>query len=322
MLFTRRMPKRILGFVLALGLSGCLSAAETPPASLVNDTAAASPESAAFFASLFAAKAARDLDATMSHFGLELQTEADATHGSERRGYEALRTHWAEVMPRWPATAKSYPTRVLGDTNSAVIAFVDSPEIVRPAGGAEIRWLAAVDFKNGAITRWVGYWDATTIDGSLDAQLRVPADRFVTDLREAAVGENATPLMQMVSRRLHDALAAGQAPAVAALFSEDASYEDATLRTQVIGRAAIARYFARTLDKLPFARGAQLRHVLGSDRGGGYEWRATTTSGALSGITALVLDASGLVIRLTTVYDGRRLMQSDRHLLTSLALDP
>src|SRR3984957_2754694 len=41
------------------------------------------------------------------------------------------------------------------DTHSALVAFTDTPELF----GAEIRILAAIDFKDGKVVRWIDYWD-------------------------------------------------------------------------------------------------------------------------------------------------------------------
>ena len=41
---------------------------------------------------------------------------------------------------------------------------------------------------------------------------------------------------------------------------------------------AIERYLSRDAGPVPYGKGAALAHVVGSDQGGGYEWRADAPS--------------------------------------------
>ena len=109
------------------------------------------------------------------------------------------------------------------------------------------------------------------------------------------------------------------AKAAASLVSYDATYEDMTLRTKVRGRAEIERYLARALAKAPFGSGSKLRHVVGSDLGGGFEWLA---SSGVAGVTAIRLGGDGKITAITTVYDGRLLNEADLKSLSALSLDP
>ena len=43
--------------------------------------------------------------------------------------------------------------------------------------------------------------------------------------------------------------------------------------------------------------------MVGGRRGGGFEW---TANDGLVGLTAIELDAEGLITRVTSVYDGRQ----------------
>jgi hypothetical protein len=91
-------------------------------------------------------------------------------------------------MPNWPKSARSYPTRILGDVRSAMILFMSTPELF----GAEIRSVSPVDFGHGRrVERWVDYWDGRHFGTSGVAGLRVPADQFPPDFRESTVGEQA-----------------------------------------------------------------------------------------------------------------------------------
>jgi hypothetical protein len=99
----------------------------------------------------------------------------------------------------------------------------------------------------------------------------------------------------------------------------DATYEDMTLRTKVRGQAEIERYLARALAKAPFGSGSKLRHVVGSDLGGGFEWLA---SSGVAGVTAIRLGGDGKITAITTVYDGRLLNEAALKSLSALSLDP
>jgi hypothetical protein len=122
---------------------------------------------------------------------------------------------------------------------------------------------------------------------------------------------------------LQAALADNDAEGAAALFSSDAVYEDMTLRTQVLGRLAIERYFDRALTRLPAGAGSSLLHVVGGDMGGGYEWQAAAAyrASVRRGISAITLDQDGKITRLTTVWDGAMIPDADIQSLIPLSLD-
>ena len=77
-----------------------------------------------------------------------------------------------------------------------------------------------------------------------------------------------------MASKLHAAFARNDSRSAASLFSNDAGYEDMTLRAQILGRLAIERYLVRALVKLPAGGGSSLRHGVGGNMGGGYEWQA------------------------------------------------
>jgi hypothetical protein len=112
----------------------------------------------------------------------------------------------------------------------------------------------------------------------------------------------------------------GDANAAAALFSYDAILEDFTLRTREEGLLAIGRYLQRALPYLPYGPGTTLRHVLGNDHGGGYEWQ-TDGQSVRNGITALELDSSGLITQLATIWDGSRTNNSAIQTLAALWIE-
>lgn len=173
--------------------------------------------------------------------------------------------------------------------------------------------------KGGKVVRWVDYWDSNTVPSELDTQFRTPAAKFPKDFKDAAVGEHASTRITGVVRRLQDALAKGDAATTSALFSSEAVLEDRTLRTQIVTRSAIDRYLARAANQVPYASGARIRHIVGGDFGGGYEW--VSASGGDHGVIALELDGAGLITRASVLYDGRKFTRADRARLVALALE-
>ena len=63
-------------------------------------------------------------------------------------------------MPTWAPPARSYATKILAGSESALVHMVDTPEMC----GGELRILAAVDFADGQIVRWIDYWDSSAYD--------------------------------------------------------------------------------------------------------------------------------------------------------------
>lgn len=258
------------------------------------DTSGASPELVAFMTGFFEAKTRRDPDATMAFFAPDLVTYIDAVLGWDLAGYEAVRGIFAEYMPTWPDTARSYATRIVGDLRGgAFVAFADTPELF----GGELRILAAIDFRDGRILRWIDHWDSRGWPNAYGL-----AKAPLADYRTVAVA--ASPRMAEAAGRLFAAFAAGAADDAADLLAEDVVFEDMALRSQLVGRTAVLAYLDRALPMLPFGEGAALRHVTGSDGGGAVEWTAAARAPVRTGVTGILLDADGRIARLTTVYDG------------------
>ncbi|QRP44119.1 hypothetical protein [Amycolatopsis sp. FDAARGOS 1241] len=80
-------------------------------------------------------------------------------------------------------------------------------------------------------------------------------------------------------------------------------FEDVPAQLYLVGPAAITRFLSSARDLLPYARpGSAGCHTLGGALGGGYEW---ASGGPVpDGVTALELDARGLITRATAVWDG------------------
>jgi hypothetical protein len=279
----------------------------------IADTSAASPDLTSFMYDYFAAKTRANVAQTMSFFSYQLVTYTDATLGWDAPGYDSLMAFFQQYMPNWPATAKSYPTRILGDMRSAVVAFTDTKELF----GGEIHGVGAIDIENGKVVRWVDYWDSRGWPNTFNLQKQT-----LSNWHTNAIRERSSPRIRAVATRLAAALAAGDATSAANLFSYDAIYEDVPCRLQIIGRIMIESYFKRALKSLPNGVGSGLRHTLGSDAGGGFEWIGGLSSGIPGGITVLTLDSSGAITRATTVYDGGRFSEANLQAMASLAIEP
>jgi hypothetical protein len=284
----------------------------------VAQTEHASPETARLFEGFFAAKSEHDVSETMRFFSPAMLTYTDATLGWPMNSFTTLQALFQNYMPKWPPTALSYPTRILGGPQSALIDVIDTRELF----GSELHVLAAVDLKDGKIVRWVDYWDGDAFDATAYQQMRTAQEKFPTDFQEGQVGEDSSNRMRSIALKLQSALAKGDADAAAALFSSAAAvYEDRVLHCEVLGQAAIGRYLRRVLPRVPFGTGATLRHVVGGERGGGFEWIAPAASKQLPGVTALELDGEGKITRLTSVYDGRQLSPELLDELATLSIE-
>ena len=147
--------KRALVAALAAGVMLCAAPAQRRRSRFRNlvDTAHTSAQTKAFFEAYYTAKTNRDPAGTMAHFAKPGMTYIDAILGWPLYSWDQLNGLFTNIMPKWPASARSYPTRVLGDMHSAVIAFTDSPELF----GGEIRIYSAVDFHDGKIIRQIDY---------------------------------------------------------------------------------------------------------------------------------------------------------------------
>jgi hypothetical protein len=259
----------------------------------------------------FTTKTACDVEGTMAFFAPDMAGYMDATLGWDFGNYAALKAVFEKYMPTWAPPARSYATRILAGQDSALVHMVDTPELF----GGELRILAAVDFADGKIVRWIDYWDSTAFDNVLYGQLRTPADSFPTDLRDAQVETRADPAMIKAATALHQAFAAADPSAAAAAMHPDVVLTDMAMRTHIIGRVETTRYLERVLAHLPYGLASTLRHVVGGRSGGGFEWTAGPGASHLAGITALELDPDGLIIAITSVYDSRQLDPARKRVL-------
>ena len=267
--------------------------------------------------SYFTAKSRQQVDATMDHFRRDMLTYSDATLGWETSDFESQRKIFASYMPHW-GKGRSYPTRIIGGPKSAIVEFTGTPELF----GGELRIFGAVDFKDGKILRWVDYWDSTTYDHVALQKILTPKDRFPVTYREDRVGgDNASPHIVTKAKAFQKSLAEGDTAAVADMLTYDAVYEDAVLHTQIIGRSSIQAYLSHVLSVSPFGRGSTLRHIVGGDMGGGFEWSGTASSPVRVGITSITLDPDGQISSVAVMYDGRLLPRAEKERLVLLSMD-
>jgi hypothetical protein len=266
----------------------------------------------------FKTKTSCDVDGTMSYFAPDLATYTDATLGWDSDSFQALRNVWEQYMPGWAPPARSYATGILSNDVSALVHMVDTPELF----GGELRILAAIDFRDGKIIRWVDYWDAGPYDEQLYGKFRTPSAHFPRDLKDAEVPTQAAPELVAAAAALQHAFTAGDASAAASLLHTDVVLTDMSLRAQLIGRIETARYLGRVLADVPYGQSSLLRHVVGGTAGGGFEWTAGPDHGRLVGITALELDADQLITKVTSVYDSRQLSPARRAALVIASVGP
>src|ERR1700734_3001776 len=295
----RTTSKHAAVLAAALMLLAAASLRAEPLYPEVANTSHATPEVAAFFKSYFTAKSQHKPAATTDHFSEAHLTYIDAALGWPFYSKKGMTDLFEQYMPKWPPTGLSYPTRISGDTHSALVAFTDTPELF----GGEIRILAAIDFKDGKIVRWVDYWDGRSFGAEAAAKFRTPPDKFPTNFDYDVSSDGASAKIKDVAQKLATAFAAGDSQAADALFSYDAVYMDPGLRARVLGKLAIGKYLSRTLANLPYGKGAKLVHVVGNDQGGGYEWTNADAS-VKRGIISIELNGAGQIERLDSTWDN------------------
>lgn len=245
-----------------------------------------------------ATKSKADREATMAFYRRDHAGHYDAVLGWSCPTWDDIDKLYAQYMPSWGG-GRVYATQLFGDARSGVACITETPELF----GSEIRAISAVDFQDGEIIRFVDYWDGRAFGKEAADEMRVSEADFPADFGEDAVPPTASPARDSVVAHLVGALA-GQGFDSAALFSNDATVEDLTLRTCVRGEAAITRYLQRSARHTPYGLGAQVSHVLGDEIGGGFEWR-NPTADVPRGIVAFGADRqTGLLASVKVVWDG------------------
>ncbi|HEX4092412.1 MAG TPA: hypothetical protein VHZ33_27140 [Trebonia sp.] len=282
--------------------AGAASAAPTvrrgrlpyPPG--VTDTSHCTPEVAELFRGLFTAKSEHDAPRLMSYFSKKSAYYIDASSGGLWPSWQALNEFYTPYFASGlPAAALSYPLRVVGDASSALVEFEDRPQFF----GHELRILGSVTFDSDRkIIRWIDYWDgrSSLVQNSIAAT-------YPTNFEDGV--ERTSPAVARVASALAASFGAGDVDGALALMSYDVVHEDMAAHTRVRGQLQAGRYYDRALADLPYGTGSSLAHVEGGRLGGGYEWHASAVASPMRrGHTCLELDESGLISRLTAVYDS------------------
>jgi hypothetical protein len=296
----RLMAAVSVGWVISSGLAAADDAKKLPFPDVL-DSSHGTKKAATIFQEFFTAKSEHDGAAMVSFFAPDPVLYIDAGLGMTWPSRAALLQVWTtgKFAVKNPA-AISYPVRVVGDEHSAVIEMIDTPPLL----GSEFRFLSSVTFDDKArMVRWIDYWDGRS------SLVHLPIGTFgpyPSDFHDNVVNASAT--IQQISQALQDRFSAGDAAGATQLFTPDAVFEDMALHTRVEGQLQIQRYLTRALGSVPYGPGASLAHVVGSDAGGGYEWKAAVVASPLvRGNTALELDEDGKISRFTTIYDSFQL---------------
>jgi hypothetical protein len=249
----------------------------------------------------------------MSYFSTANTTYTDACLGVSLPSWEAVNSTFASAFASAPASAISYPLRIVGDTGSAAVELVDTPGFFVPQ---ELRALSSITFDgHGKIIRWVDYWDGRSALIQNAITSGYPADFQDSE-------QNANPAVVQVTQKLQAAFAAGDAAAAVALMSYDVIHEDMAAHTRVRGQLQARRYYTRALGQLPYGPGAALVHAEGSRQGGGYEWSAAPDAAPMRrGHTCVELDEAGQISRLTAIYDSSLLSYAAYQSLAGLAAE-
>lgn len=251
------------------------------------------------FASFLAAKSAANVDETMAFFSRTDITYWDATAGFEFPNWAALKAVYAQYMPKWGPAAHSYETNLLGDNTGAALFFTNTPEEF----GQEIRGISVVDIRQGKFVRWIDYWDGRHYGIAALQGFRSPPSKFPQDFGWSLPGEHASGRLKQTVSALAGSLGRGDYQGAAKLFDENGILEDLTLHTAVAGPQSIAGYLKRAVSGLPYGDGARVRHIVGGNAGGAYEW--TNSRGPVPrGVSALELNPNGRIVRLSSIWDG------------------
>ena len=146
----------------ALTLIAVTSLRADPIYPQVTDTSHATPQAATFFKSYFTAKSEHKPVPTTDHFSEGHLTYIDAALGWPFYSKKGMTDLFEQYMPKWPPTGLSYPTRISGDTHSALVAFTDTPPDTvaraRSADGAERRTTASSRPRCRSITSGPTRW--------------------------------------------------------------------------------------------------------------------------------------------------------------------
>ncbi|KAF4987709.1 hypothetical protein FGRMN_10205 [Fusarium graminum] len=278
------------------------------------DTSHATPALIDFLHHYFLTKSLHNADEWIKVFDTSKIVYVDAVLGLHLDSGNFDATTRA-IMTSWGADAKSYPLHIIGDMDSAVMCFEDTPTMF----GSELRGIVALDMENGKVVRQVDYWDGRRAPL---AETRVANSKYPTNFGESAIKKAPNSVLQGVINKLHKAITTSNSNAAAALFDADAICEDRTTRTLIDGRSSIERYLARASSSLPYGVGATVRHVVGSSQGGGYEWIGRPDAAGRHGMIALKLNEKKSITWMSSWWDASYASDDTMRNLAILAIEP
>ncbi|KAI0554821.1 hypothetical protein F4679DRAFT_238292 [Xylaria curta] len=278
----------------------------------IADTSHASQQLVQLLARYYTAKSLYQADEWAGFFDPNLAVYADTTLGLVA-SQPGLNDFIHSIVQSWQANGTSYPLKIIGDTDGAVVIVVDTPQLF----GAEIRAISSLDFKDGRVLRQVDHWDGRRNPAS---DGRVPDDQYPQDFAYELSLNKTNCLFASVVHKFHTAVSTANTSLAINLLSYDAVLEDFSLRARIEGRLAIGRYFDQALKSVPYGAGSSLHHLVGSAQGGGYEWVDNSTS-KRTGITAIELNPDGLITQITTVWDSLKMTEQRMQELAGLSLE-
>jgi hypothetical protein len=92
----------------------------------IADTSHASQRAVEFFHGYFTAKSRHDAEGWLRYFHPSRLAYYDATLGLGSESRSVIEEQFGAMVSGWPEDARSYPLRILGDSTSAVVVFVDT----------------------------------------------------------------------------------------------------------------------------------------------------------------------------------------------------
>ena len=150
--FSYCMHKTMTSSESTLPVPGAANTPECPLYPDIADVSHATPALVEFLRHYFQTKSRHDADAFVKVFDTARITYIDTVLGLHLSAVNFEGTT-RSIMASWPADAKSYPLRIIGDADSAVMFFEDTPTMF----GTKLRGIAALDMEDGKVVRQVDY---------------------------------------------------------------------------------------------------------------------------------------------------------------------
>ena len=278
-----------------------------------DDTTSEAARVTDFWRRYFLAKSDRDATALAAQFADQVVYEDNSLQMAMAGTNAFIKQQWAGLFSFVPPDPRSVLKNAVGSMTGCAV------ELTNEAGlftSVPIDGLSIVDMDGSRIVRITDYWDTTGIGDQEWAGLRAgfgsnPAWQSVVTGNHPTPATADASLASLVGRFV-EACRAGDTAGAASCLASDARYWNRPLGIDVKGTSAITASLQKVLSLLPDGTGVSLTHVVGSDRGGGFEWLSgTADAGVLRGATEVEV-AGGLITRLAVYYDGRLISQARR----------